>query len=101
MVRIRKRVVGDKEYYYIEHTMRINGKVEKKEKYIGKQIPRSIEKIKNGFMNEIYNKRWFKEFERIKSLFAKEYGRMPRVAKEKYNKNFMIKFTYNSNRIEC
>lgn len=100
MVRIRKRVVGSNEYFYIEHTMKRIGKVEKKERYIGKKIPKDIEKIKKAFLNEIYKEKWFIKFERISSAFRNEYKKMPMLGREKYIENFMIKFTYNTNRIE-
>lgn len=100
MVTIRKRKIGNKEYYYLEHTARIGSKVEKKEKYLGEEIPKNIEKIKAEFFNEIFREKCFEQLDRIKKNFSKEYGLMPRVAKEKYLENFMIKFTYNTNRIE-
>lgn len=40
MVTIRKRKVGKKEYFYLEHTMKAGKKVEKKELYLGSNIPK-------------------------------------------------------------
>lgn len=100
MVTIRKRRKGKADYYYLEHTMRVDGTVEKKEKYLGKMIPADIEKIKADFMQEIYNEKWFSKLEAIQKNFSKEYREMPRVAKEKYIQNFAVRFTYDTNRIE-
>jgi len=100
MVTIRKRRVGKKDYYYLEHTVRSKGKVEKREKYLGEEIPKNIEQIKAEFFNEIFRGRYFGQLDRIKKNFSKEYKQMPKVAKDKYLENFMIRFTYNTNRIE-
>lgn len=100
MAAVRKRKIRKEEYYYLEHSFKLNGKVKKKELYLGKNIPKNIDKLKSDFLNEIYYEKWFKQLDKIKKKFSKEFSQMPRVAREKYIENFMIKFTYNSNRIE-
>ena len=45
MVSIRKRRIGNEEFFYVEHTVRVNGRIEKKEKYLGKTIPENITSI--------------------------------------------------------
>ena len=80
--------------------MRVDGAVEKKEKYLGKKVPADIEQIKSDFMHEIYKKKWFSKLQEIKRNFSREYNAMPRVAKEKYIRNFVVRFTYDTNRIE-
>jgi len=100
MVRIRKREKGHKEYYYLEHTVKVGRKVEKREKYLGTKIPKDVEKIKSNFLSNIYREKWFSQFDKIKKNFSKEYSKMPKEVKEKYVENFMIKFTYDTNRIE-
>jgi len=100
MVTIRKRRKGKQEYYYMEHTIKIGGKVKKREKYLGKKLPKDIESKKKEFFQEIFNEKWAKKLETIQKNFSKEYNHMPDPAKEKYIENFMIKFTYDTNRIE-
>ena len=100
MVTIRKRRKGNKDYYYLEHTIKIGEKVKKREKYLGKKIPPDVELIKQKFFHEIFKERWFDKLEKIRKNFSKEYNTMPNPAKEKYIENFMIKFTYDTNRIE-
>lgn len=100
MVTVRKRKLGKKEYYYLEHTIKVDGRVEKKEKYLGKKIPKDIESVKQQFFHEIFKEKWFEKLEKIKKNFSKEYKSMPKSTKEKYMENFMIKFTYDTNRIE-
>ncbi len=100
MVTIRKRKIGNKEYFYLEHTMKIGKKVEKEELYLGSKIPKNIEKIKTDFLGKIYQEKWFSKIDKIKQNFSEDFRRMPSEIKEKYLENFMIKFTYNTNRIE-
>ena len=100
MVAIRKRRIGKKDFFYLEHTMRVNGRVEKKEKYLGKIVPKDIEKIKQEFFHELFKEKWYSLLNKIKKNFSGEYQKFPQTAKEKYFENFLIKFTYNTNRIE-
>ena len=37
MVTVKKKVIGKQTYYYLEHTIRHEGKIQKREKYIGKK----------------------------------------------------------------
>jgi len=100
MVVITKKQVGNEIYYYLGHTYRTDGKVNKTEKYLGKEIPKNIEELKKDFIFEIYKEKWFKVFEKIKENYKKEQKIMPKSAKEKELESFMIKFTYETQRIE-
>jgi Fic family protein len=100
MVSIKKKRIGKQTYYYIEHAIRHNDKVQKKERYLGKKLPKNIEALKKEFLSEIYKEKWYPSFDRIRGNYAKEIRLMPRTAKEKEIKNFSIKFTYDTNRIE-
>jgi len=100
MVFVRKRQIKGKTYFYLEHTTKVRGKSVKKERYLGKRVPKDIAKIKAEFLNEIYGERWFGKLGQIKKAFSREYATMPLAGKEKYLENFMIKFTYNTNKIE-
>ncbi len=100
MVTIRKRNIGNKEFFYIEHSLKFGKKVIKKEKYLGKSIPKNIEELKKSFMNDIYKEKWYKKLDSIKHNFKEFVQKLPKEIKEKYIEHFMIKFTYNTNRIE-
>jgi Fic family protein len=100
MVTIRKKTVEENSYFYLEHSFRKDGKVEKKELYLGKEIPKDIEKIKKEFISEIYNETWLNQLDKIKENYSREQKKTPDSAKEKEIENFMIKFTYNTQRIE-
>ncbi|MBS3171413.1 Fic family protein [Candidatus Woesearchaeota archaeon] len=100
MVSIRKKLIKENFYYYLEYSYRKNGKVEKKELYLGKKIPKDIDKIKKGFLFSIYNENWLRQFDKIKENYSKEQKKATFSVKEKETENFMIKFTYNTQRIE-
>ena len=100
MVTIRKRKLGSGEFYYLEHTIKVGGRVQKKERYLGKEIPKNVDEIKKEFMNEIYKEKWHSKLDKIKKSFKKEFTHLPPEIREKYIETFMIKFTYDTNRIE-
>lgn len=94
------RKIGNEKFFYLEHTMRVNGKVKKKERYLGKEVPKNIDIIKQEFFHELFKEKWFSLLNRIKKNFSGEYSKFPETAKQKYIESFLIKFTYNTNRIE-
>ena len=100
MVIVRKRKIGNEEFFYLEHTLRVDGKVEKKERYLGKAIPENIESSKQEFFQELFSEKWHAPLDKIQKNFSGEYGKIPATAKQKYLESFLIKFTYNTNRIE-
>lgn len=100
MATIRKRMIGNQTYYYLEHTLRRNGTVEKKEQYLGKSVPKNIEEIKKKFLHELYKERWCTLLERIKKGFSQELHKMPRSALKEEMEKFAIHFTYDTQRIE-
>jgi Fic family protein len=100
MVTIRKKTINKKQYYYLEHSYKIKGKVKKKEIYLGKSLPKNIEDIKKDFLNKIYKEKYYQDLDIIKKNYVSEFKALPKLAKTKYLENFMIQFTYDSNRIE-
>jgi Fic family protein len=100
MVVVRKRKKGKETFFSIEHSLRVKGKVQKKEKYLGKSIPANIEKIKQEFFHELFKEKWFPLLDTIKKNFFQEFRTLPKRAREKYLEHFAVKFTYDTNRIE-
>ncbi len=99
MVNIRKRVKGKQKYYYLESSIREGNKVIKKEKYLGKEIPKDIERIKEEF-NKKVKAGLNEKLELIKKNFQLEWRRIPESIKEKQKEEISIAFTYNTNAIE-
>jgi Fic family protein len=100
MATIRKKIIGRQTYWYLEHTLRKDAKVEKKELYLGKKIPKDIEEIKKRFLYNLYRRKWQKILEKIKEGYQKELKRIPISARKKEIESFAIQFTYDTQRIE-
>jgi len=100
MVTVKKRVIKKQTYYYLEHSFRKKGKIHKKELYLGKSLPKNIAELKRKLISEIYKERWFELFDKIRRNFSGEQKLTPKSAKEKETEGFMVRFTYDTNRIE-
>lgn len=99
MVVVRKRVKGKKVYYYLEYSMREGKRVVKKEKYLGTEVPKDVDKIKEQFEKEIQSE-LYKKLEKIKDSFQAEWQKIPPSIREKELGEIVIAFTYNTNAIE-
>ena len=53
MVSIKKKQIGKQTYYYLEHTVRHKGKIQKRGKYLGKTLPKNIEDMKKELLSEM------------------------------------------------
>ena len=100
MVTVRKKKVGKREYFYIQQTLRTSNGVETREKYIGARLPPDLDQVERDFLAEIFKERWHPLLEAIRSNYAEELRTMPRSAREKNERSFAVRFTYDSNRIE-
>ena len=100
MVAVKKRRVGNKDYFYLKHSVRTPQGIETREKYLGPRLPADIDEAKRDFLAEIYKERWHPLLEAIRSNYAKELRTMPQNALEKNARFFAVKFTYDTNRIE-
>jgi Fic family protein len=100
MTSIRERVRNGKRYYYLVYSYKVDGKVKKRERYLGKSVPEDIERIKAEFMDEVKRDRWFVDLDRIKVGYSEYVNSLPQTAKEKEIQTFATMFTYNTNRIE-
>ena len=98
-MKLVKKKKGNKEYYYLRHSFRKDGKVLTKEKYIGGSIPENMEEIKSDFFDEL-GLNLNEKLKRIKDNFQKEWKRTPGSAREKELEEIAIAFTYNTNAIE-
>lgn len=98
-MRIVKRKKGAKEYFYLQHSFRENNKVTTREKYLGKSIPKNLEKIKQALESKSKNA-LHEKIEKIKKSFEKEWETYPKTVKEKVKEQIAIAFTYNTNAIE-
>ena len=100
MVKLKKKILKGKSYYYLEHSTRKGKKVQKKELYLGTKIPTNIDELKKNFLDSIYRERWYDDIDIIRQRFSKEQRTMPKSVKEKEIRNFATRFTYDTQRIE-
>ncbi|HIH26274.1 Fic family protein [Candidatus Woesearchaeota archaeon] len=100
MVILKTKAINGERYYYLEHSYRENNKVNKKEVYLGKNIPDNIEDLKKEFIDQVYKEKWHSIIEKIKSNYSKQLKDMPVSIKERNTESFMVKFTYDTQRIE-
>jgi len=100
MVAIKKKIIGKQEYYYLEHSFRKDGRILKTEKYLGKEIPQEIDKMKKDFAAEVYKEKWNKTLDDIQANFSKQEKKIPAFAKENEKETFSIRFTYDTSKIE-
>ncbi|TLZ52303.1 MAG: Fic family protein [Methanobacteriota archaeon] len=100
MVRVRKRVIGGQEYYYLEHSVRVGGRVEKRERYLGRTMPRDLRSVRERFLADLRRERWHPALEAIRRAYSRDFRRSPPSARERNLEAFAVQFTYNTQRIE-
>ena len=98
-MRIIKRKKVNEFYFYLQHSFRKGNRVITRERYLGKEIPADISKIKEKFGQEI-KRELYEKLEKIRENFRKEWERYPESVKEKLKEEISISFTYNTNAIE-
>lgn len=100
MVSILKIKRGGKTYYYLEHSIRSGPKVYKKRKYLGKLIPSNIVVLKERLIEEVYMEKWYPKLKKIKNGYESDLSKTPKSIQDKNMESFMVRFTYDTQRIE-
>lgn len=117
MVYLEKIERGGRTYYYVTKNFRIGSKRWKKiRKYVGNEPPskeqtkKAIEQIesealKKGFIKPASKHAYLSDEEAeklqdLKEVFNKWYGKLDKSERSKYEEDFIVRFTYNSNAIE-
>ncbi|UCE80678.1 MAG: Fic family protein [Methanobacteriota archaeon] len=100
MVVVKKKVVEGRGYYYLQHTVRTPSGVQARERYLGAKLPSDVEAAKRDFLTEIYRERWYPLLDQVHLNYQKEKRTLPPSASKKRDRQFSVKFTYDTNRIE-
>ncbi len=117
MVYLEKIERGSKTYYYVTKNFRVgNKKWEKIRKYVGdnppskEQTKKAVDKIEEEALKKGLAKPASKfiylrdeEAERLqdlKEVFNRWHGKLTAVERKKYENDFIVRFTYNTNAIE-
>src|SRR3989344_8493338 len=93
-------ITRHKNYYYLAHSFRKDGKVLHRERYLGKAIPGNVEEIKDAFLRECMQEGAIEKLKAIKRNFLKEWKKYPESVKKEMLIDLSISFTYNTNAIE-
>ena len=100
MVRIKTVSRNDRVYYTLSHTLRKGKKTTSRSRYLGTEIPTNIVSIIAQFRHELFLELWEQQFSTLKQNYQQMLKNMPLSAVEKFHTEFLVRFTYNSNRIE-
>jgi len=100
VVVVKKKTVKGREYYYLQHTVRTHAGVKAREKYLGAKLPSDIETAKRDFLTEVYRERWYPLLNQVHLNYQREKRTLPPSASQKRDRQFSVKFTYDTNRIE-
>ncbi len=117
MVYIEKIKRTEKIYYYITKNFKVSDKKWKKiRKYIGNKPPskelikKAVNEIeskalKNGFIKPNSKFKYLSDDESeklqdLKQVFNNWYGKLSNIERQNFEKDFIVRFTYNSNAIE-
>ena len=89
-------IVRERGFYYLKH--HIQNK--ERRKYLGKTIPKGIERHKREFLRQFYSQEWDKKIQSIGKNYQQTIKKIPQSIRLKNFKSFGIAFTYNTQRIE-
>ena len=96
LVTIRKLDQEGRTYFYLEHPVKINGRVKKYSKYLGKVIPENEEELKKQFLFEINSSRWAAVSELAKGKMESLQDGLSSEQLENMQHNSALSFTANS-----
>lgn len=94
------RLIKKNDYWYLQYSYKVDKSQKTFEKYLGKEVPKNILRLREEFMEEVFRERFQKTLDTIQINFIKEYNSYTISIKEKFLSQFAIKFTYNSQAIE-
>jgi Fic family protein len=97
---VRTVVRGEKRYYYLVQTYRWGGKVGRKEKYLGTSRPSDLPALRGALDRAVWEATWFHWFRECSDAYQERQRKLPKSVIEQERENFVIEFTYDTNRIE-
>jgi Fic family protein len=102
VVKVITREVKGNKYFYLSHSYRKGNKVLHVEKYLGTKepSPESMKHIKEVFNYVVFQQLWKSSVEQMKKSFEKQFDAMPKPIQAKDLRNFGVRFTQNTNKIE-
>ena len=99
MVSVVKRTRSGRDYYYLYHDSKKGGR-RQREAYLGRTIPDDVGERKKIFATKIEMDEWLPLMEAIRRGYAREMRGIPKPIRKKNIRDFSVRFTYNTQRIE-
>lgn len=96
MAFIVRRKRGGREYCYLRHT----SKSAQRELYLGREVPANIGEIKERLVLDMNRDQWTDALANISKRHVEERGRMPDKVRRDLLDNFIVSFTYATQRVE-
>lgn len=91
---------GSRRYLYLVQTYRWEGRICKKQIYLGTSAPEDLRPYRSRLEQEIWNETWLKQFNEIRERYQRRRRAIPSSVASKERDDFVVEFTYNTNRIE-
>ena len=91
---------GSRRYLYLVQTYRWEGRIRKKQIYLGTTAPEDPRPYRSLLEQEIWNETWLKQFDEIRESYQRRRRAIPSSVATKEREEFVVDFTYNTNRIE-
>ncbi len=108
MAYVEKIKVKGRTYYKLAHTIKKDNMITHKTKYIGKILPskEKVEQLKKQFMKDLHSPKHkylsledLRKIELKKTAYQQELKTLSPLEKEKKLQEFIIRFTYDSNKL--
>ena len=87
-------------YHYLVQTYRWKGAIRKRQIYLGTTVPQNLDSLRARLEKEVWQDTWFKQFDRIRENSRRRHRTVPRSVVENERNEFVVDFTYDTNRIE-
>jgi Fic family protein len=100
MSTVRTLKSGSRLYYYLGQSYRWEGEIRKKEVYLGTSVPHDLATLQKALDRAIWQETWFRRFDSIKAAYLARLKGLPKSVREEEIEDFVVEFTYDTNRIE-
>jgi Fic family protein len=100
MATLRTVARGESRYYYLVQTYRWDRAVRRKERYLGTKMPTRLDPQRRSLEREVWQETWFRSFRLIRDGYQAHLRTLPGPGVEKEREQFIVEFTYDTNRIE-
>lgn len=100
MATVRTVVRGNRSYRYLVQSYRWNGRLRKKERYLGTTTPKDLRRAGAELDRAIWEETWFPLFDSIRRGYRSYLERLPPTIRTDDLRQFVLEFTYDTNRIE-